>query len=110
MNDWQVDKDGRRFRKISEGCIEYETDYVFKGVNVEETKTVKPEKNCPFISGMSLVRKCRKECAFYSDNGCMKNTGDTAGKKCPFNPYTCDKDCALYDSGCKVARVMKEVK
>jgi hypothetical protein len=118
--EWKTDKDGRRYREISKGCIEYEpmitTTYgtfpesMYKDLKIKTEPIKESKKNyrdCPFNN--NYTRTCNSKCAFYSDAGCMKNDADTNGKKCPFNSYLCNNNCMLYDSGCKIVKAMREV-
>lgn len=118
MEYWKTDEWGRRYR-IVDGIKEYEMEVTTtngtypqgflpemkKGqIQMGESEI---QKTCPFKNGIS--RKCDKTCAFYSDDGCMKNRGETAGKKCPLNRYNCDRNCVFYDAGCKLIRSIGEV-
>lgn len=65
-----------------------------------------PPKHCPF-SFSGIPGNCRKEkCALYDGEACAlaqlaeSAARDTSGRKCPFNPYQCDAQCALYKTGC----------
>lgn len=128
MSEWKTDNTGRRY-KINNGIKEYEMDITtsygsltkseLEAVNrqnlvragspqkIKAPENPEPQKSCPFKEGMT--RTCNSECAFYAGGGCMKHQGDTAGRKCPFNPYPCMKDCVFYSAGCRIMRVMKEV-
>ena len=104
----------RRFRWVG-NTKEYETEVVTthgtytqsqidKGTS--KPKTVAPEaktdsKYCPFKSGNRVL--CRKDCAFWSESGCMQSA-DTEGKKCPLSLYLCGDSCKLFDNGCSLVR------
>lgn len=109
MNDWQVDKDGRRFRMIGESCREYEGDilttvgtfsegHVPKIVRTETSVPVEQVRFCPFTS---MRNDCRKNCVFRACDGCGIGRGIEAKEGlCPFTRISCTKDCALYHDGC----------
>ena len=64
---------------------------------------------CPFNGGNHSCK--REKCALYGGDGCTlaqiaaRATTDTAGKSCPFSPYTCRADCGLYKSGCVLTAI-----
>ena len=104
--EWQVDKDGNRFRMIGKGCVEYEQElitshgsihadsYTVKDVTPKEEK--KPDKQCPFQRGIP----CRENCALWTGESCGIRSGAQESKgRCPFYGYQCSNDCALYRSG-----------
>lgn len=115
--EWQTEVNQwggtRRFRMVG-NTKEYETQVITshgtfsqsqidKGIRVK-TRTIKQEKEeryCPFKAGNRVL--CRKDCAFWSEAGCMQSS-DTAGKKCPLSLYPCDDKCRLYDNGCLLIR------
>ena len=104
---WELDEQGRRFRHIGLGCIEYPMTVVtsygeFEAGNVPTPKIRTEEKpktwgNCPFNS------KCSTQCAKYTESGCGIVTGEgpTPGRRCPFgnkvNPTTCKDACAFWE-------------
>ena len=122
----------RRFRMIG-GIKEYEMritvdggmeipesqleDYNRRKKERQETTAPKPvRKECPF-SFTGMTHECRREkCAVFYGEACALSslaavgTLGTEGKRCPFNPYPCRKDCALYKSGCVIPAAMKERK
>ena len=134
--EWQTDETGRRFRKLGEGCIEYEPTITVDGIEIpqselaayherrraaEQTAAQHEEemrrrkeaaalrRNCPFSTGMQS--DCHREkCALFL-NGCtLAGTSaakDTAGLICPFNNYKCRTDCALYKGGCTITGLTK---
>lgn len=61
--------------------------------------------SCPFSKGMSS--KCRIQCAFYSEEGCMKSP-ETKGRRCPISNYGCSEYCMLYDNGCQLIKKWSE--
>lgn len=103
---WELDEQGRRFRHIGLGCIEYPMTVVtsygeFEAGNVPTPKIRTEEKpktwgNCPFNS------KCSPNCARFTADGCglVNGEGPTVGRRCPFgdkvNPTRCGEDCALW--------------
>ena len=125
MNEWQEEFNSfggiRRFRMV-DGVKEYEAEITVEGgITIPESqieaynqrkrelqeaaRKATPEKPvfCPFNGGTS----CKTHnCALFVDAACnistiAKPSGiETAGKKCPFTPYQCRPDCALYASGC----------
>lgn len=105
--EWQVDKDGNRFRMIGQGCVEYEPElvtthgsihadsYTVKTVTPKEEKK-KPDKYCPFQRGIP----CREDCALWNGNGCGIGTGAQESKgRCPFSSLICGRDCGLFRGG-----------
>ena len=119
MSEWQTETNvfgGTRRYRIVNGVKEYETEVItssgtYTKSQIEAGKTakqgkyfqdVREDKRCPFNSGGGL-KLCRRDCAFWSDKGCMEST-DTKGKKCPIGIYECTDKCKLYDSGCKLFR------
>ena len=128
ISDWETDQQGRRFRKIG-GCIEYEPEISVNGVMIpvsqadavrkrmkEDEERARKERaeaeaklnklgSCPFSKGMSS--KCRIQCAFYSEEGCMKSP-ETKGRRCPISNYGCSEDCMLYDNGCQLIKKWRE--
>lgn len=104
---WEIDENGRRFRRVGHGCIEYPmqitTSYgTFDADNMPTpAKEVEPPHpkswgKCPFAS------KCTSQCALYGETGCALVTGEGSitGKRCPFGDqhsiFMCAKDCALW--------------
>lgn len=130
---WETDKNGRRFRKIGNGCIEYERVITIDGVDVpeselaeyhqrrkeaerkrKEAEQTRPEppkaQNCPFADGMQTTCT-RDKCALYC-NGCAipqlinaPARKSTDGLQCPFNKRACRTDCALYKNGCTLTAI-----
>lgn len=104
---WELDEQGRRFRHIGPGCIEYPMTVVtsygeFEAGNVPTPKIRTEEKpktwgNCPFNS------KCTQKCARYGEHGCGLVTGEapSIGGRCPFGskqtPFMCSEKCALWN-------------
>lgn len=116
---WEVDAQGRRFRRIGVGCIEYEKTIRIDGLEVPEselddfhrmrqapkrTEPPKISRTCPF--SMGLGDSCKPGCAFYTDEGCAMtgHATDTGGKRCPFNNRTCRPECGLYKGGCTITK------
>jgi hypothetical protein len=108
MDEWQVDKDGRRYKEVGRGCREYEADFIGSYGTVPQGMAdkiqrvdVTPErqesaKTCPFQRGIP----CRKDCALRSGNGCGIGTGKgTEGGRCPFSSLPCGHDCGLFRGG-----------
>lgn len=70
-----------------------------------------PAQKCPF-NATGLPTDCKQgKCALYDGEACSlaqiapEAARDTAGIKCPFNPYQCDNKCSLYKSGCVLTNV-----
>jgi hypothetical protein len=114
---WEVDEQGRRYRRTGKGTIEHEPTVFVGGIEIpesqlaehnrrmresaerrrkEEEERLKAEanrKNCPFRD--TLETRCRGEvCALYRGGGCnliwmAKNAvpSDSDGKICPFDRY-----------------------
>lgn len=113
--EWQTEVNQwggtRRFRMV-DGVKEYEAiikttngefteSQIEKGLHKVKTKApeIKTEAYyCPFRSGTRML--CKKDCAFWSEAGCMQVDDTTTGKKCPISLYPCDRSCKLYDNGC----------
>lgn len=117
IGEWQIDKDGRKFRKVG-NSIEYATritttrgtyyeDDIKAGILSKDTPAdpqeaaPKTRTNCPFKKGVKPA--CSDECAFYRGSGCAFK-GDsgvkTEGRYCPFTNGPCMDTCALYANGC----------
>ena len=105
---WEVDENGKRFRRVGPGSIEYpmtitttygefEVDKVPPPPEDKEPPRPKSWGDCPFNS------KCTQHCARYTDKGCGIVTGEgpTPGRRCPFgnkvNPTTCKDACAFWE-------------
>lgn len=125
--EWQVDKFGRRFRKVG-NIIEYEMELVTSNgtfpssqaseigsrMREERQKQIENEMRkaskplfCPIKAlKNSYGSMCDREvCAFYTGESCgLKGgataPGDTQGKKCPFSSIKCRTDCVIYCNGC----------
>lgn len=128
ISDWEIDQNGRRFRTIG-SCIEYEPEVTVNGfmVPASQAKAVRKQMkeaeektrqdraeveakqkklgSCPFSRGMKA--KCKIQCAFYSEEGCMKSP-ETKGRRCPISNYGCDEDCMLYENGCRFIKKWSE--
>ena len=131
QDEWQVDKDGRRFRKIG-NSIEYEmmvridgneipqsqlNDYHERKKKLEEQKPKEQTvyftgKICPFKVGKNSMKTlCIRECAFF-DNGCIIAKTDlnplreSKGSYCPIT-RTCKESCALYHNGCTLTAIIR---
>ena len=104
---WEIDENGRRFRRVGPGCIEYPmqitTSYgTFDVDNLPAPpKEIEPPRHkswgaCPFVS------KCTPLCALYGETGCGLVTGEgsTTGKRCPIGDkqtlFVCKEGCALW--------------
>ena len=116
VGEWQVDKDGRRFRYVGEHCKEYEQEITTTFGKYPVGHVPTPEKadrdytwldkredvkTCPF----KRRNRCREDCVFRYGNGCGIGHG-VVGKSgiCPFSGVSCDNGCALYDNGCTLRR------
>lgn len=124
--EWKVDKNGRKYREVARGFIEYEMEIngipqsafvasqkAFKEARKAEFAAAEQrareeaarQRNCPFKDSSGNTKCRREECALFV-NGCFlarfKPAKDTEGLLCPLNKYNfkCRKDCALYNSGC----------
>ena len=136
VEEWQTDENGRRFRKVGKGAIEYEMMVSIDGHevpasmvdeyherkknappprNITETPTIR--KNCPFKAEKTGVKgSCSYTCAFYRD-GCIftkfDKVGtapqkDTLGTSCPME-RTCNEKCAMYNHGCTLINLINIV-
>ncbi len=102
---------GRRYRDLGGGCIEYQPDIIrAHGKPEPEPKKPEPEpKRCPFRS-IANDRCQREQCAFWLESACRlanldhKPAHNTEGLKCPINRERrpCDAKCALYHRGCTI--------
>ena len=122
IGEWQTAPNGKRFRMFG-SSIEWEPEIFIHGAMIpvsqadsvrtafkiseekdrkQRARTETKERRmgfCPLKSGL----KCKKDCAFYSENGCMKNT-ETKGKMCPLVKHGCSEACMLYEDGCSIVR------
>lgn len=127
-SEWQYDKLGRKYRRVG-NSIEYAPTVTVDGIEVyqdeleehhrrnkeaaqrfleeEQRKAQKLDtgKICPLQDPLHIATKCRTDCAFYTDTGCIMKRrpaqDDTKGKRCPYM-RTCQESCALYDQGCTI--------
>lgn len=138
--EWETDKNGRRFRSIGKGCIEYEPLIKIDGVEIPQSELaeyhqrrreaekargaaekVRPEppaaKDCPFKDGLHTTCN-REKCALYW-NGCTipqlinaPARKDTRGLQCPINKrnQSCREYCAFYSNGCVLTAVRNSFK
>ena len=121
--EWETGPDGRRFRRLGRGCIEYEPEISVNGIMVpvgmadEVRRSVKEQEErekkevaealkrqsklgtCPLVSN----HRCKTDCAFYSEEGCMKSP-ETLGRHCPISNYGCIETCMLYENGCRIIK------
>ncbi len=131
----EVDKYGRRFRKVG-NCIEYEPeinglprstffasqkaqkvrDEENRKREAEAMQAMQTHRECPFKHGKNNVHtSCEKDCTFYDGDGCVlagtpnKPTTDTNGKDCPI-ARKCNERCAMYADGCKLIEMLKCMK
>ncbi len=136
--EWQEERNPwggvRRFRMV--GPIkEYEMTVTVDGIEIPQSeledyhrrkkerekaaaevrKAAPPPRQlaCPFGGGGHSCT--REKCALFTGTGCTLaqittgGTGSTAGKSCPFSPYTCREDCGLYKNGCVLTAFRKDV-
>jgi hypothetical protein len=128
IKEWEIGEDGRRFRRIG-SCIEHEPEISINGVMIpvseadayrervrdiekraqtERARAQEKQKRlgvCPFSSN----HNCRENCAFYSEEGCMKSP-ETLGRHCPISNYNCRENCMLYDNGCQLIKRIGVIK
>lgn len=131
MNDkdtaggWEVDKYGKRFRKVG-NCIEHEMEFSFPQTKKDPEKARRElqkaqereakrhtGKDCPFKNGINT--ECIKACALYGNTVCTLTAKETppdnktSGKDCPLNVYSkkCNEKCALYFNGCGIINIIK---
>jgi len=127
--EWEIDEQGRKYRRIAPGCIEFMPTIRIDGVEVENTpealeafhamkkaaiEQAKEEERqreaqkktgriCPFNAHASFPPECETTCGLHRPTGCaQKRTEalqDTKGKPCPFL-RVCSPQCALYSGGC----------
>lgn len=82
---------------------------------IEEVKNMPEPRNCPFDKASTCKRE---KCGIFIDGKCsiaiiadstqIKLKGAELKKeKCPFTPYRCNEKCAIYNSGCGIARIAK---
>ena len=110
-NEWIIDpQTGRRYRWITDGCREWETDYIFSSGKSESTEAPSTESSMEIIKSCPILRRdCIKErCSMFdSGGGCVLRTGVDAypiGRICPYKNRTCETRCMMYDNGCKLRR------
>lgn len=92
-NGWKVDNEGRRYREIAPGHIEFEPTIVVDGIEIyqsdleefhrrqneqearrkaaaqEEFNSRPPTRYCPFVSGTNTQCK-REKCTLFLDGRC----------------------------------------
>ena len=130
--EWQTEVNpwGGTHRFRMNGPIkEYEAQVVIDGVSIPESEVEAynarkreqerqaveamkanlqpPRKTCPFSQALDPVCLGDK-CAMFAPGGCTLSriaaaSRNTAGLRCPFNPYPCRESCALYKGGCTYA-------
>ena len=89
---WEVDENGKRFRRVGPGCIEYPMTITTTYGEFEVDKVPPPPED------KEPPRPKR-----YTDKGCGIVTGEgpTPGRRCPFgnkvNPTTCKDACAFWE-------------
>lgn len=135
--EWQVDQNGKRFRKVG-NIIEHEMEIVTTCGRVREgnlkntldkaredqRKRYEAEKRQrelenPIICPFKAMRSCvivacdRENCAMYIGERCglrgEEAPRDTKGLKCPYSSTRCDEKCGLYNRGCTKLNRVKEI-
>lgn len=113
-----IDKHGKRYREVGQGCIEYAPTIVTSAGEVPAGTVIYKKmqeeppaqrKDCPFQGG--LYPRCTEDCSFYANGKCKPGTA-TAGKRCPLPAHlTCGDTCAMYENGrCTLFCSRKETK
>lgn len=115
MNDgWMIDEEsGRRYRRVG-ACKEFEPDYIFTATPKQKADgdRWKRERHCPFKRGLA---QCLADCAFHTKNSCalaldeVPDNKDTKGRACPIRGRACDEDCALYNVGCGLQKIISGI-
>lgn len=114
VSDWKTDKQGRRYRIIGAGAIEYEPTVMVDGIEIPESmlKDYHAAKAARIATGAQKQREreqalntgktcplgrieCRKDCAMYS-GGCEMAHYASEGKRCPYNSQTCRRTCGMF--------------
>jgi hypothetical protein len=82
---------------------------------IEEIKNAPKPRSCPLKNKQKCIReKCglwaESKCsiAIIADSKYIKSSEDEATaktKKCAFNPYNCDAECAFFNKGCAITRI-----
>ena len=136
--EWKVDSEGRRFRKVG-NVIEYamtlkttvgevykdqlpglqkrikEQQEADRKREAEAMAALRTGRTCPFKRGRNMVNSaCEKTCAFYCETSCVFASIDTPAAKDTQNMYCviaqkCKKDCAMYNQGCTVIKTIKGI-
>lgn len=134
--EWQVDKDGKRYRMVGK-VKEYEMTILIDGheipqsqlsefhkrrneerekerlKRIEEVKNRPEPRNCPFDKASTCKRE---KCSIFVDDKCsiaiiadstQIKLAEPKKEKCPFTPYKCNEKCAIYNSGCGIVRIAK---
>lgn len=134
--EWQVDKDGKRYRMVGK-VKEYEMTILIDGheipqsqlsefhkrrneerekerlKRIEEVKNMPEPRNCPFDKASTCKRE---KCGIFFDGKCsiaiiadstQIKLAEPKKEKCPFTPYKCNEKCAIYNSGCGIVRIAK---
>ena len=133
---WEVEPEtGRRFRRIGNGCVEYEMMVHTAGCVVPQSQLAEhnarmreaderareaarkaadaaPKASCPFKDGLSTTCTGEK-CALFLNGGCAiaqlipGTPARTRKGQCPISRSArgCTEDCALYENGCKLTAI-----
>ena len=138
--EWEVDKDGRRFRRVG-NCIEYamtistvgagevyadQLPEIQKHLKEQQEADRKREaaalaaaytgRECPFKVGRNNMKcSCEKSCSFYVDTACIFARMDTHATIDTKNTdcifaRKCNERCAMYNHGCTLIDIVKGMK
>ena len=134
--EWEIEPEtGRRFRRIGNGCVEYEMMIHTAGCVVPQSQLAEhnarmraadermreearraaeaaPKISCPLKDGLSTTCTGEK-CALFLNGGCAiaqlipGTPARTRKGQCPISRSArgCTEDCALYENGCKLTAI-----
>lgn len=134
-SEWQIDAQGRKYRKIGKGAIEYMPTITIDGVEIENSpeaierframkeqarqqereekakkRAAETGKICPLHGNSPMAHDCKRTCALFCGDSCALAARpasiDTKGKPCPLRG-TCGDSCALYRSGCTLTNMIE---
>lgn len=115
VSEWEIDKSGRRYRRIG-NCVEYEPTILTTAGTMTESQRKKfaegaknkkglvalPEQKKPKLCPFRGFKGCRSDCILFSGDGCsMGESVNPSGRYCPVVRKNCVHECVFYENGCK---------
>ena len=112
-NVWKKAENGRWYRELGPGIVEYMTDMILKGKpEKKEDAPPEPSGTCPFKTrtGYHTAIRCHADCVFYNTNEQRCAFGEQMNEDkldvdgwCPLMKGDCMHDCAMYQNrACKL--------